>query len=65
MTGKLIDQVGYSPEAIGWSGNVGSRHLSAARPGGYRPGAGAMIETLVSSPNPADVLRVDLCAIIV
>lgn len=65
MTGKLIDQVGCCPEAIGWSGNVGSRHLSAARPGGYRPGAGAMIETLVSSPNPADVLRVDLCAIIV
>jgi hypothetical protein len=29
------------------------------------PGLDAMIETLVSSPNLADVLRVDLCAIIV
>ena len=29
------------------------------------PGFGAMIETLVSAPDPADVLRVDLCAIIV
>ena len=28
-------------------------------------GLGAMIETLVSVPDPADVLRVDLCAIIV